>query len=66
MEERKIQTQFTAKLIIAIIVGILFRQFLPEGFLPLYNGNAFSCSSASSVVYHPLMILAACYHGHLS
>ena len=35
MEKKKIKIGLVPKLIIAIIVGILFGQFLPEGFVSL-------------------------------
>ena len=37
MEKKKIKIGLVPKLIIAIIVGILFGQFLPEGFCRFAN-----------------------------
>ena len=58
MEKKKIKIGLVPKLIIAIIVGILFGQFLPEGFCR-FVCNPFRIFSSTFLKFViPLMILA--------
>ena len=62
-EKKKFKLGLPPKLIIAIIVGILFGQFLPEGFCR-FVVTLSSFFSQFLLVYHPADDPRVCYHGY--